>query len=94
MLGLEVALVHEERDGQLNTLHYVERTMLPAEINYSQMEKERFCLIFAVKKFQKYIHGSYFTLQTDHCPLLFIFGSKKGIPTHSYNNLQRWGTTN
>ena len=26
----------------------------------------------------------------DHLPLLTIFGSKKGIPTHTANRLQRW----
>ena len=31
-------------------------------------------------------------MQTDHRPLLSIYGSKKGIPTHTANRLQRWGT--
>ena len=26
----------------------------------------------------------------DHKPLLFIFGSKKGIPTHTANRLQKF----
>lgn len=29
-------------------------------------------------------------MQTDHKPLLTIFGSKKGIPTHTANRLQQW----
>lgn len=36
------------------------------------------------------IYGRKFTLLTDHKPLLTIFGSKKGIPTHTANRLQRW----
>ena len=32
------------------------------------------------------------TLQTDHKPLISIFGSKKGLPTHTANRIQRWGT--
>ena len=46
--------------------------------------------MYAVKKFHRFIHGRTFILQTDHKPLLSIFGSKKGVPTHSANRLQRW----
>lgn len=49
--------------------------------------------IFAVKKkIHKMIHGRKFILQTDHCPLFTIFASKKGIPKHTANKLQCWGT--
>ncbi|CAH8670586.1 unnamed protein product [Schistosoma rodhaini] len=39
------------------------------------------------------IYGRYFSLITDHKPLLAAFGSKKGIPVHTTNRLQRWPTT-
>lgn len=39
------------------------------------------------------IFGRHFTLQTDHRPLLHIFGSKKGIPTFTANRLQRFALT-
>lgn len=39
------------------------------------------------------ILGRRFKLQTDHQPLLKIFGSKKGIPIHTANRLQRWALT-
>ena len=76
-LGLGAVLLHKEKDGQLKAVHHVSRTLLQVKINYSQIEKERLGLIFAVKKFHKYIHGREFILQTDHCPLLSIIGSKK-----------------
>ena len=31
-------------------------------------------------------------MQTDHRPLLTIFGFKKMIPAHTANRLHRWGT--
>ena len=39
------------------------------------------------------IYGRHFTLQTDHRPLVHIFGSKKGIPTYTANRLQRFALT-
>ena len=64
--------------------------LLPVKRNYSQIEKEGLAIMYAVKKFHRFIHGRTFVLQTDHKPLLSIFGSKKGVPTHSANRLQRW----
>ena len=81
-LGLGAVLLYKEKEGQLKAVHHVSRTLLLAEINYSQIEKERLGLIFAIKKFHKYIHGREFILQTDHHLLLSIFSSKKGILTH------------
>ena len=42
-------------------VHHVSRTLLPAEMNYSQIEKEELGLKFAVKKFHKYIHGKVYS---------------------------------
>ncbi|XP_065092674.1 uncharacterized protein K02A2.6-like [Ochlerotatus camptorhynchus] len=39
------------------------------------------------------IFGRKILLQTDHQPLLRIFGSKKGIPVYTANRLQRWALT-
>ena len=82
-LSLGAVLLYKEKDGQLKTQHYISRTSLPVEINYSQIEKDGLGLIFAVKKFHKYIHGRDFTFQTDHRPLLSIFGSKRNSYTFS-----------
>lgn len=62
--------------------------MTPGEKNYSQIEKEGLELVYAIKKFHKMLYD--FTLLTDHQPLLAIFESKKGVPAHSANRLQRW----
>ena len=68
------------------------RALLPTKKNYSLIEKEALTIIFAVSKFHRFIHGRHFILQTDHKPLLTILGSKKGLPPHTANRLQRWGT--
>ena len=79
-------------DGTKKPIAHVSRTLLPAEKHYSQMEKEALGIIFAVTKFHRYLHGRFFALQTDHKPLITIFGAKKGLLIYTANRLLRWGT--
>ena len=57
------------------------------------MEREALALVYAVKKFHSYLYGRSFELQTDHKPLLKIFGSKTGVPVHTANRLRRYALT-
>ena len=86
------AVLQHKEDGKVKPIHYTSKTLLPAEINYSHDRKRRVSDNIAIKNFHKYIYGWEFVLQTDHRPLLTIFGSKKEIPTHTTNRLQRWTT--
>ena len=52
-LGLGAVFLHKEKDGQLQAVHNASRTLLPTEINYSQIGKEGLGLIFALQKFHK-----------------------------------------
>jgi hypothetical protein len=88
--GLGAVIQHRWPDGTIKAIAHASCSLTPAEQNYGQIEKEGLALMFAVNKFHKYIYGRYFTLLTDHRPLLSIFGSRKGVPVHSANRLQRW----
>ena len=88
--GLGALILHIFPDGSEKAVTHASRTLTPAERRYGQIEKEASALIFAVRRFHKFIYGRRFTLLTDHKPLVSIFGSKKGIPAHSANRLQRW----
>ena len=72
-------------DGTKKPIAHAFRTLLPAEKHYSQIEKEALGIIFAMTKFHWYLHGRFFTLQTDHKPQITIFESKKGLPIHTAN---------
>ena len=88
--GIDAVIMHKFPDGSEKAVAHASRSLTSAEKNYSQIEKEALALVFAVQKFHKMIHGRRFLLQTDHKPLLAIFGSRKGIPVHTANRLQRW----
>jgi transposase InsO family protein len=69
---------------------FVSSTLSPAEKNYSQLDREALAIIFALKKFEKYIYGHPITIFTDHKPLESLFNFKKGMPSVATARLQRW----
>ncbi|XP_062556963.1 uncharacterized protein K02A2.6-like [Armigeres subalbatus] len=91
--GIGACLLHRFPYGSLKAVAHASRSLTPAEANYGQIEKKGLALVFAVTKFHRMLLGRKFTLQTDHQPLLRIFGQKKGIPVHTANRLQRWALT-
>ena len=90
--GISACILHKLPDGSRKAVAYSSRSLLPAEKQYSQIEKKDPGIIFAVTKFHWYLHGRRFTQQMDHKPLITIFGSKKGLPVDTANRLLRWGT--
>lgn len=91
--GIGGIAYHTYADGAMKAFLHVSRRLTPAETRYSQIELEALAIVWSVSKFHKYIFGRRFQLYTDHRPLLSIFGSKKGIPTHVANRIQRWAIT-
>ena len=76
--------------GEEKPVMFISSTLIPAERGYPQVEKEALAIVFAVKRFHKYLYGHKFTLITDHLPLKALLGSKKNIPTLAAERLQRW----
>ncbi|XP_065089500.1 uncharacterized protein K02A2.6-like [Ochlerotatus camptorhynchus] len=91
--GLGARIAHQLPDGTIKAICHVSRSLTTAETNYSQIEKEGLAIVFAVTRFHRMLFGRKFILETDHKPLLAIFGSKKGIATYTANRLQRWALT-
>ncbi|XP_035900492.1 uncharacterized protein K02A2.6-like [Anopheles stephensi] len=89
-VGLGATISHRFPDGRVKVIQHAARALTKVEMNYSQPDREGLAIVFAVTKFHRMLFGRKFTLQTDHQPLLRIFGSRKGIPLYTANRLQRW----
>ncbi|KAK7096352.1 hypothetical protein V1264_005654 [Littorina saxatilis] len=64
---------------------YASRKLSGAEKNYSTMEKECLAIVWGVKKFELYLQGVKFVLQTDHKPLTYLNSAK-----FVNNRIMRW----
>ncbi|PFX15182.1 Retrovirus-related Pol polyprotein [Stylophora pistillata] len=78
------------RDGEEKPVAYASRSLSASEQNYSMIEKEALAIVFGIKKFHQYLFGRRFSLLTDHRPLTFLLGPKRGIPVLAASRLQRW----
>ena len=92
-IGLGATISHRWPDGKIKVVQHASGALTAAEQRYSQPDREGLAIIFAVTKFHRMLFGRHFLLQTDHQPLLRIFGSKKGIPVYTANRLQRFVLT-
>ena len=71
----------------------VSRLLNKAERGYSTIEKEALPIIFGVMKFNQFLYGQKFTIQTDHKPLEELFNEKKEVPQQASPRVQRWAIT-
>ena len=68
-----VLLQKESTQGVYRPICYISRTLTPAELNYSSIEKEALGLVWGIEKLHLYLYGKSFEVVSDHKPLKFIF---------------------
>lgn len=88
--GVGAVLTHILSNGEEKPIAFASRALTAAERNYSQLNREALALVYAIKYFHQYVYGQKFILETDHKPLIYIFGPNKGIPQMAASRVQRW----
>jgi hypothetical protein len=79
------AVLLQDHGQGLQPIAYASKKLNSAEVNYSTIEKECLGVVWGVKKFEPYLYGKKFTLETDHQPLQYLEKSKT-----ENGRLMRW----
>lgn len=101
-LGAVLLQFHEEKP---RVVMYASKSLTETERRYAQTEKEALALVWAVERFQIYLIGIRFELETDHKPLEVIFSPDSApclrierwvlrLQAFSYDVVYRKGKTN
>lgn len=77
-------------NGVEKPVYMVSSTLSKAEKNYAQLHREALAIVFAVRKFHKYIFGYQVTIYTDCKALESILSSKKDLGTVVNSRFLRW----
>lgn len=88
--GLGAVLAQREALGEERPIPFVSRSLVTAERNYSQLDKEALAVVFGVTRFKKYLWGQQFEIATDHKPLLGLLAPNKPIPESFSPRLRCW----
>jgi hypothetical protein len=82
------AMLLQDHGEGLQPVAYASKKLSAAELNYATIEKECLACIWAIKKFEPYLYGKQFSLETDHQPLKYLEKSKT-----ENGRLMRWALT-
>jgi hypothetical protein len=82
--GIGAILLQEER-GIKHPVAFASKKLLPRERNYSTIEREALAIVWGVQKFENFLYGQEFYLETDHQPLQYLNNAK-----FQNGRLMRW----
>ncbi|KAK7089611.1 hypothetical protein V1264_025097 [Littorina saxatilis] len=83
-VGLGAMLLQDQGNG-MQMVACASKKLLPAERNYSTIERECLAVVWGVRKFGPYLYGKPFCIQSDHKPLEYLEGLKA-----TNKRLMRW----
>lgn len=75
--GLGAVLLQDQPSGARRAVAFASRSLTPTEARYSQTEKEALAVTWAVLRFDQYLRGLSFTVESDHLPLVALLGKKE-----------------
>ena len=70
------AILSQIIDGQERVVAYASRRLSKAEKNYRISDEEGVAVIFGVKHYRSYLHGSKFVIERHHAPLKALMRSR------------------
>ncbi|XP_064467809.1 uncharacterized protein LOC135378652 [Ornithodoros turicata] len=82
------AVLLQQHEGELRPVAFASRTLTSPERNYTVTEKECLAIMFALNKFDMYLDGAKFAIQTDHQALTWLSRLKNPA-----GRLARWSLT-
>jgi hypothetical protein len=66
------AVLEQEGEHGYNPVAFASRKLCSAEKNYPVHERELLAIVYALKEWRPYLHGSRFVIKTDHNPLRYL----------------------
>jgi RNase H-like domain found in reverse transcriptase len=66
------AVLEQERENGPHPVAFASRKLSGAERNYSVHERELLAIVYALKEWRPYLHGSRLVIKTDHHPLRYM----------------------
>jgi hypothetical protein len=70
-IGIGAVLEQESENGQ-RPVDFASRKLSGAENNYPVHERELLAIVYALKEWCPYLHGSRFVIKTNHHPLRYL----------------------
>jgi len=74
--AIGAVLLQYNEKGQWQPVEYASRKLTDAECRYAMIEKESLAITWACDKFDFYLVGRQFEIETDHKPLVNLLGEK------------------
>uniref|UniRef100_A0A4D5RCR6 RNA-directed DNA polymerase n=1 Tax=Ixodes scapularis TaxID=6945 RepID=A0A4D5RCR6_IXOSC len=72
--GLGAVLLQTQPSGERRPVAFASRSLTATELRYSQTEKEALAAVWAIQRFDEFLRGLVFDVETDHLPLVSLFG--------------------